>query len=109
MSIFSDLSDLMPDTIKVEPRTGEAAGDPTYGSARTITPCFVVDEAVRFRSDDRQTLVGQGYVIASPDAVVTEKDRLTLPARLGSRKVLTSRVETIPDETGSGVKRVIYG
>lgn len=109
MSIFAALSHLMPDTITVEPRSGEVNGTPTYGSGASLTPCQVVHGTIRFTDNQGNTIDGEGYVIAAPDAVVSERSRLTLPARLGSRKVLVSKVQVWPDALGNGCLQVIYG
>jgi hypothetical protein len=69
--IFDRLSHMMNDTVTVEPRSGEVNGTPTYGAGASLTPCFVVNESVRYRDNQGNTLVGEGYVIAPPPAAGT--------------------------------------
>lgn len=72
LGLFDRLSHLMLDTVTVEARTGETNGTPTYGSGASLTPCMVVHESTRYRDNQGNTLVGEGYVIAAPDAAGTE-------------------------------------
>lgn len=69
--IFDRLSHLMTDTVTVEPRMAEIDGTPTYGAGVALAPCMVVNESIRYRDNQGNTLVGAGYVIAPPPAAGT--------------------------------------
>lgn len=106
MSIFSDLSDLMPHSITVRPRTGENRGSPTYGDAVTYDPCQVFEGPIRYRNDDGDTVIADGAVIVAASPEVPADGLVTLPS---GRRAPIRKVERYPDESGQAFQRILIG
>lgn len=106
---FADLfDDVLPDSITVEPWTGQdAQGKPTFGAAVLIPHARVVRGKRMFRDATGQDVYAQAVVYAGADLIaIGPKDRVTLPD--GTQPPVLGRPLVYPDETGSKVQTVAF-
>ena len=101
MAPISEWADLMPDTVTLEPWTGQDGyGEPTYGDPVTY-PARVVGKTrlVRTVSGEEKVSTVTVYLGAVPGA--SPQDRVTLPSRFVPQQPIILAIERIPDETGA--------
>lgn len=103
---ISDWSDLLNDTVTVEPYTGrDVYGKPTYGTAVSFA-ARVVYAARGVITQRGETIRGTGEVWLSTTYVVAQQDRVTLPD--GTSPAILD-VARYPDEAGAHHVKLVFG
>lgn len=77
-----DFAELMPDTVLVEPWTGQdVTGNPSFGPAVTYQG-YVAGQTKQIRTREGKVVVATKalYLLTLPATPLTPKDRVTLPA-----------------------------
>lgn len=97
----SAFSDLMPDTVTVEPYLGNVSGyaTPVYGAAVSYR-CYIQSKVKLVRDGRGQERVSTVQIYLDRYVAIDPRARITLPARFSPRQPVVVAIEQHSDESG---------